>query len=268
MGQSVLVFVSHSSEDKEALIEPIVEDLEKCYINVWLDKKKIVPGENLRKSILRDGLDKADIVLIFFTEKPLKSSWVDREIKHVLREDTKKDSDFDLNKIISIFDSKSTYDEIASRYPELTDDLLHLMPVDYSRTQLGQLVSAIWSKYFSFQGGSIETQKQLLTKDKELFRKDKEIQELQMLLKEASSKNSNSSLYNEFEKFIGSGRINDFIKEKNKYLGLDTIEFNETPNFSDAVAFGLIESSKKHTGYYSISEKGKEFFKWHILNEI
>jgi hypothetical protein len=34
MGQSVLVFVSHSSEDKETLIEPIVEDLEKCYINV------------------------------------------------------------------------------------------------------------------------------------------------------------------------------------------------------------------------------------------
>jgi len=39
MGQSVLVFVSHSSEDKEALIEPIVRDLEDCYINVWLDKR-------------------------------------------------------------------------------------------------------------------------------------------------------------------------------------------------------------------------------------
>ena len=39
MGQSILVFVSHSSEDKEDFIEPIVDDLEKCYINVWLDKK-------------------------------------------------------------------------------------------------------------------------------------------------------------------------------------------------------------------------------------
>lgn len=50
MGQSVLVFISHSSEDKETLIEPIVSDLENCYINVWLDKRKIVPGDNLLKN--------------------------------------------------------------------------------------------------------------------------------------------------------------------------------------------------------------------------
>ena len=90
MGQSVLVFVSHSSEDKEQYVEPIVEDLEACYINVWIDKQKIVPGDNLRKSIFRDGLDKADIALLFFTESSLKSSWVDREIKHVLREEGKR----------------------------------------------------------------------------------------------------------------------------------------------------------------------------------
>ena len=82
MGQSVLVFVSHSSDDKESYIETIVLDLENCFINVWIDKRNIVPGDNLRKSIFRDGLDKADIALLFFTEQSLKSSWVDREIKH------------------------------------------------------------------------------------------------------------------------------------------------------------------------------------------
>lgn len=128
MGQSVLVFVSHSSDDKESYIEPITSDLESCYINVWIDKRKILPGDNLRKLIFRDGLDKADIVLLFFTEQSLKSSWVDKEIKHVLREETKKGNNFDLNKIISIFDSQKTYDTISERYPELTDDLLHLMP--------------------------------------------------------------------------------------------------------------------------------------------
>jgi len=34
MGQSILVFVSHSFEDKEEYIEPIVQDIEDCYINV------------------------------------------------------------------------------------------------------------------------------------------------------------------------------------------------------------------------------------------
>lgn len=98
MGKSVLVFISHSSEDKISFIEPVVNDLENCYINVWLDKRKILPGDNLRKSIFRDGLDKADIALIFFTEKSLKSSWVDKEIKHVLREESKKGNNFDLKK--------------------------------------------------------------------------------------------------------------------------------------------------------------------------
>lgn len=43
MGKSVLVFISHSSEDKISFIEPVVNDLENCYINVWLDKRKILP---------------------------------------------------------------------------------------------------------------------------------------------------------------------------------------------------------------------------------
>ena len=91
MGQSVLVFVSHSSEDKEPYIEPIVADLETCYINVWIDKRKIVPGENLRKSIFRDGLDKADIALLFFTERSLQSSWVDREINTFSEKNPKRE---------------------------------------------------------------------------------------------------------------------------------------------------------------------------------
>lgn len=266
MGQSILVFVSHSSEDKEDFIEPIVDDLEKCYINVWLDKKKIMPGENLRNSILKDGLDKADIVLIFFTEKSLKSPWVDREIKHLLRGETKKSSNFDLNKIISVFDSKNTYDAIVDRYPELTDDLLHLMPKDYSKLHLGQLVSAIWGKYFSTQGGSIETEKKLLNKDKELFQKEKEIQEYKLKLEEISSKNSKSTLYDEFESFVNSGTIDNFIKKRDLFLGRD-LQPSSIPDFSNAVAFGLMDESKVYTGYFKISEKGKEFFKWYVLNK-
>jgi hypothetical protein len=177
MGHSILVFVSHSSEDKATLIEPLVKDLEDCYINVWLDKRKIVPGDNLRKSIFRDGLDKADVALIFFTENSLKSSWVDREIKHVLRDEHARGNDFDLRKIISIFDSDTTYRAISDRYPELTDDLLHLMPAGYSSVQLGQLISAIWSKYLSLQGGDVATQRQLLEKDREIFRKEQQLAE-------------------------------------------------------------------------------------------
>jgi hypothetical protein len=268
MGQSVLVFVSHSSEDKQDLIEPIVEDLETCYINVWLDKRKILPGENLRKSIFREGLDKADIALIFFTEKSLKSSWVDKEIKHVLREEGKKGNNFDLNKIISIFDSEETYHQIAERYPELTDDLLHLMPVDYDKIQLGQLISAIWSKYLSLQGGDIETQKQLLSKDKEIFQKDKVVQELKTKLETLkSNKSSADTQIEEFEIFLNSGKIDGFISEHQKILSSGLIQSADIQNSAEAMAFGLIQVAPQHIRLISLTEKGKDFFKWYILNK-
>ena len=264
MGHSVLVFVSHSSTDKEDYIEPIVRDLEDCYINVWIDKRKILPGDNLRKSIFRDGLDKADIALLFFTTESLKSSWVDKEIKHVLREESKKGNNFDLNKIISIFDSKETYEQISERYPELTDDLLHLMPKGYGKTELGQLVSAIWSKYLSLQGGDVETQKQLLSKDKELFQKDKIINDLTQKINEEKNKNKSNNLDNEFEILFESGKIAQFINDKDKFLHYSHVDGKDVPNLSEARAFGLIEVKG---AYFGLSQKGQDFFKWYLLNK-
>jgi hypothetical protein len=262
MGNSVLVFVSHSSDDKQDYVEPIVEDLEDCYINVWLDKRKILPGDNLRKSIFREGLDKADIALIFFTEQSLQSSWVDREIKHVLREESKKGNDFDLNKIISIFDSETTYNEISQRYPELTDDLLHLMPKDYSKKALGQLISAVWSKYLDLQGGDIETQRQLLAKDKEIFQKEKEIQTLKQKL---SSKSINSD-DDEFDKIQNSHKLDEFVKHKKQLLTEPYIQ-PEVPGVMEARAFSLIIPHPKNPKIYALSDKGVNFFKWLLLHE-
>jgi hypothetical protein len=255
MGKSVLVFISHSSGDKESLIEPIVADLENCYLNIWLDKRKIVPGENLRKSIFRDGLDKADVVLIFFTAKSLQSSWVDREIKHVLREETKKGNNFDLNKIISIFDSEETYTEIAERYPELTDDLLHLIPENYNKIHLGQLISAIWSKHLSLQGGDIATQKQLLEKDKEIFQKDKEIQEIKNQLSELKASDNNSKKNSEFETMYNSGKIQNFIFERDTILDGGWVDKKYIKDISEAMAFELIESNPNAGSFAKITTK-------------
>ena len=264
MGKSVLVFISHSSEDKKDLIKPIVADLEDCFINVWLDNRKILPGDNLRKSIFKDGLDKADIALIFFTENSLKSSWVDKEIKHVLRDELKKGNDFDLNKIISIFDSKETYEEITNRYPELTDDLMHLMPINYSKIQLGQLISAIWSKYLSLQGGDIETQKQLLMKEKEIFRNEKEIENLKSKINDLKSENSNSSMYSEFEKIKKSGQIDNFINNSHNFLSQGLVNKNEVKDLAQAISFELAEIDDNNR-YAKITKKGKDFFKWLFL---
>ena len=264
MSQSVLVFISHSSDDKDLYIEPIVTDLEDCYINVWIDKRKIVPGENLRKSIFRDGLDKADIALLFFTKKSLESSWVDKEIKHVLREETKKGNNFDLNKIISIFDSPETYNAIGERYPELTDDLLHLMPKDYSKVHLGQLISAIWSKYLSLQGGDIEIQRQLLAKEKEIFQKDKEISVLKEKVEKEKSKDPMKKQQDNFNKYITSGKLIDFIAKQAMILTSSSFDPGMVSDSASAKAFGLLN---QNGGYVVLSDKGRDFFEWLLLQE-
>ncbi|MCU0091940.1 toll/interleukin-1 receptor domain-containing protein [Pseudomonas koreensis] len=266
MGQSVLVFISHSSDDKESIIEPLVRDLEDCYINVWIDKRKIFPGDNLRKSIFRDGLDKADIALIFFTENSLNSSWVDKEIKHVLKDEKNKGNDYDLKKIISIFDSEETYFQISERYPELTDDLLHLMPNNYSRIDLGQLLSAIWSKHLTLQGGDTETQRQILAKEKEIFQRDKEIQLLKNTLDEEKSKNSQSSLHSEFESYLNSRKINAFINERDEILKSGWLGIKNIAEAANARAFGLIDLDKNAPGRAYVTEKGRSFFSWYLLN--
>jgi hypothetical protein len=266
VGQSILVFVSHSSDDKTALIEPLVRDLEDCFINVWLDKRKIVPGDNLRKSIFREGLDKADVVLILFTEKSLQSSWVDREIKHVLRDEKQKGNNFDLNKIISIFDSDTTYMEIAERYPELTDDLLHLMPVGYNKIQLGQLVSAIWSKYLALQGGDVATQRQLLQRDREIFQKDQEISVLSQKYEALKSTKSAGSNTDEFERIAKSGSVAALIQRREQVLTNPFLEFDQVPDAANARAFGFIEIHPKNPSNVFVTDKGRDFFKWLVLS--
>ncbi|MGQ3683619.1 MAG: toll/interleukin-1 receptor domain-containing protein [Candidatus Loosdrechtia sp.] len=60
----VLVFISHSSEDKELYIKPIVSELNSCGIEVWIDNQRILPGYDLWESI-REGLDRADMYCYF-----------------------------------------------------------------------------------------------------------------------------------------------------------------------------------------------------------
>lgn len=266
MDRSVLVFVSHASEDKESYVDPIVQELEHCYINVWIDTRKIAPGDNLRKSIFRDGLDKADVVLLFFTANALNSSWVDREIKHVLRQEKEKGNDFDVKKVISIFDSKETYDALAQRYPELTDDLLHLMPRDYSKRQLGQLISAIWAKYLSLQGGDVETQRLLLAKDKEIFQKEKDIQDLRQQLQVAQQPNAQAGELDEFKAYVASGKLKQLLVRCESILSNPFQEIGDVVNFGSARAFGLLDISARTPNRVTVTEKGKRFFEWYLLS--
>ena len=203
-------------------------------------------------------------MLIFFTERALNSAWVDREIKHVLREEKGKGNTFELNKIISLFDSEDAYEKIRERYPELTDDLLHLMPKEYTKLQLGQLVSAIWSKYLSLRGGDVETQRQLLAKDREIFQRDQEIAGLKREIDEMKRDDPKKGQEEEFERYLASGKLNDFIASKGRAL-TEVDRPDMIPGADVAIAFGL--AKKDNRGLFDITPKGQKFFEWFLLRK-
>ena len=65
--------------------------------------------------------------------------------------------------------------------------------------------------------------------------------------------------------FLNSNKISEFVKMADTFLTGNVVSKEEAADLSAAMAFGLLESIRN--GYVRISEKGKQFFKWMILNE-
>ena len=71
------VFISHSSKDKP-FVRKLAIDIEKLKILVWLDEKKIKPGDSIPTAIGK-GLKDSDFVIIVLSHNSSGSNWVDFE---------------------------------------------------------------------------------------------------------------------------------------------------------------------------------------------
>ena len=118
-------------------------------------------------------------------------------------------------------------------------------------------------KYMSLQGGDVENQRQLLSKEKQIFKLEQEAQSLKSQIKELKDKNSNSTQYQEFEDFLSSGKIENYIKQKDQVLTGKWFQFSQINDLQSALAFGLMDSDNDN--YAKLSSKGKDFFKWFLL---
>ena len=68
-------FISHSSLDKDTIVDELVDLLEKGNFSVWYDKNNILYGDNINKEI-QDGLKKSFILILIVTHNFFKSKWV------------------------------------------------------------------------------------------------------------------------------------------------------------------------------------------------
>lgn len=74
------VFISHASEDKEAVAEPLSRALMKAGVSVWYDAVILKPGDSLMGSI-DVGLRKSKFGVVILSRAFFKKDWPQRELR-------------------------------------------------------------------------------------------------------------------------------------------------------------------------------------------
>jgi hypothetical protein len=73
------VFISHASEDKEAVAIPLTKALERAGLRVWLDRQELRLGDSLRAKI-EEGLAKSRFGVVIISPNFLSKDWPQREL--------------------------------------------------------------------------------------------------------------------------------------------------------------------------------------------
>lgn len=73
------VFISHASEDKESIAEPLWNALQERGINVWYDSLSIAWGDSLRAKI-DNGLRKSQFGIVILSKDYIKKGWTQYEL--------------------------------------------------------------------------------------------------------------------------------------------------------------------------------------------
>src|SRR5258708_30857365 len=73
------VFLSHASEDKQAVALPLTDALRRAGVRVWLDKFQIEIGDSLRQKI-DEGLANSRFGVVILSEAFLPKHWTGREL--------------------------------------------------------------------------------------------------------------------------------------------------------------------------------------------
>ena len=77
------VFISHASEDKEAIVRPLAEQLEALQVRVWYDEFTLKVGDSLSASIDR-GLRESRYGIILISKAFLQKQWTEYEYRSLI----------------------------------------------------------------------------------------------------------------------------------------------------------------------------------------
>lgn len=123
-------FISHASEDKKEVAEPLARELEKLGAKVWFDKFTLKIGDSLRKSI-DSGLANSKFGIVILTNTYFKKFWTEKELNGLFSRYSEGNC-----KILPIWHNVSK-EEVSKNSPILAD-ILGLKTADYTIEEIAK----------------------------------------------------------------------------------------------------------------------------------
>ncbi len=111
------VFLCHASEDKAAVLEPLVAALQESGISHWYDEAEIGWGDSITEKV-NDGLRSSQFVLVVFSEAFINKKWPKRELNAVLNMEA---STGEVKVLPLLFGTEEQRTRIRDAYPILND---------------------------------------------------------------------------------------------------------------------------------------------------
>ena len=123
-------FISHASEDKIEVAEPLAKELEQMGAKVWYDKFTLKVGDSLRKSI-DNGLANSKFGIIILTNTYFNKFWTGKELDGLFSRYSEGNC-----KILPIWHNISK-EEVSKNSPMLAD-ILSLKTADYTIKEIAE----------------------------------------------------------------------------------------------------------------------------------
>ncbi len=130
------IFISHASEDKDAIARPLYNALIDSGISVWFDEAVIKLGDSLRRKI-DDGLSKCKYGVVILSPHFLSKEWPQRELDGLVAKETANGDKailpiwHELDRETLLRHSPSLADRLAGRsedgVPELVKKILQVL---------------------------------------------------------------------------------------------------------------------------------------------
>jgi len=110
------IFISHASEDKEAVATPLAELLKRRGLDVWLDQWELTLGDSLRGTIER-AISQAAFGVVIVSPAYMRKLWPNRELDGLFGLETQE------RKLILPILHNVRHDELARNWPMLSGRL-------------------------------------------------------------------------------------------------------------------------------------------------